>query len=199
MIVAGSPKEKQYAAELLEKILAPQPYAVLTGSLGRAAIYEAYDYNAPPLSLQSKEVYSGYRDIDVLFTVPGLYSREAGAEAYHWKHAVDLALQARIQRNPDGHYGLVGYGKDRSQFWLPLDPTVAAPVSRELLGVPVPTLSVGTQLQVERMYPDAGKYAESKRVFRTFAESIKETAPHEFLPDASYAPFDEYVERHVSL
>jgi len=69
---------------------------------------------------------------------------------------------------------------------VPLPPEVVEPVTREILGVPVPTFAVGTQCHIEKLV-GSGKYPTEKtiraaKVFAKFVDKVKASgADGEFL------------------
>lgn len=173
------------------------PDAVLTGNMGRAAIYSDFNYEeGAPLPLRDEHsALSGYRDLDFLFMPPSIYGGFSTVQLWH-PHAIDVGIGNYIQRGADGSCTLFAEIDEGVRVPVNADPSVIRPVTRKFLGVSVLTLAVGSQQQVERLMPrrfdrqQRAKYERSAAALAVFADSIRNTHPEEFLDDKLYAPFD---------
>lgn len=161
---------------------------ILVGSFGRAAMYAAYGWQVPPLALVPRTQLFGkqHRDIDVMYLSSFVPNRITRTQP----HEVDREMQEFWEpgKQPKLRTG---------NILIPVDPLVFKPVLRNLLGIPVQTFSVGTQLQFEHLAAkDDPKYRRSYAAFQKFAAMVKKKHPQEFLPDSSYEPFLEYQRLH---
>lgn len=194
MQIIGTWAEKAASAAQLRALYDFAPDVILTGSMGRAAIYASYGYDqAPPLPLvDTKTPWRRYRDIDVLFAPQSIFHGYETAPLWT-PHLLDTSLGDRIWQTDDGGCMIFAEGAAEP---LPVDPLVVHPITREFLGVSVLTLTVGSQLQMERLLPPwpdearQAKYDVNAAVFSEFAGTIRDSHPHEFLPATFYAPFD---------
>jgi|GEM_PF-2865706 len=201
----GSAAEQAATAQQLELVYRHMPDAIVAGGMARAAMYESLGYeDAPAFDLHSDSERSGYRDIDVLFSDPeDVLDFSHSRRHPELQHELDRTLGHFILRDEDQEdvYMLRGVGQDNKSFVLPLDPALMRPVERTLLGAPVRTLAVGTQLHIASL--TKGETAAHQKSLRTaaeftaFAAGIRTTNPEEFLPDAAYAPFDVFKQRSI--
>jgi hypothetical protein len=198
VMIIGTPEEVKQAASQLDILFETQPHAVLVGSLGRAAMYEQFGYSAPPVSLcNSDSRQTGLRDIDVLFTNPGLHMEECESKGALAPHGVDIGLANYIRRRANGEYVLRTTDERSALHEATLQPEVARRIERPFLGTQVWTLTVGTQCYIERLVYDQDyvqKYVDSRKVFAAFVEHMRDVAPDEFLPMGFYAPFEQHLQ-----
>ena len=112
-MILGTPEQERALAKQLDCIFDAQPHAVLGGSLGRAAIYGQFGYDAVPLSLADPaHRVSRLRDIDLMFTDEHLFGmdcRPGPAGSAHHRYAPGCVHPA----GPAGLRGADGQGRGR--------------------------------------------------------------------------------------
>jgi hypothetical protein len=200
-------------ADQLQVIFDDYPELTITGSIGRAAIYDNFDAAVAPLDFQKYD-WDGevmLRDIDFIAPVgrpkdQGFYDLGPHHMDYNLYHLFEGAGTAAIVTQPalDQHINGVHIHEK-------LDPAVVAPRERRVI-IPgqgerrVRTLAVGTQLYLGKaahqgleMRDTAKKsqYDAQLATFEAFAKDLQEsgTAPDEFLPEAAYEPLLRFGRR----
>jgi len=130
-MILGTPEQERALAKQLDCIFDAQPHAVLGGSLGRAAIYGQFGYDAVPLSLADPaHRVSRLRDIDLMFTDEHLFGMDDAGLARLGPHTIDTCLGAFIRRDQRGCGVLTAKDEDGRVTTFLLDPEVIRRVQR---------------------------------------------------------------------
>jgi hypothetical protein len=108
-----------------------------------------------------------------------------------------------VRRDPEDPANLVLFGmdQDEEELWIASHAELLTPRMRMLDGIPVNTPLVGVQQQIERIVgtgilpPERQAVYDAGRVaFDAFVDSVRATAPEEFLPEEIMAPLVAFAE-----
>ena len=187
-------KAEAATAAQLRELYECVPEIVLTGSLGRAAIYESFKYPAPPLSMHDPT--NGYRDFDVMMVPDKLFDH---GHLFNKQHPLHLGLDGYASRSDEHATMRIDMG--HRMIDIDVNPTVLEPRERKFLGVSVLTFCVGTQLRVEKLvqplFVGNEKYDNSAREFATFALSIRRAHSDEFPHKSEYGKLDSIARKRL--
>lgn len=199
--LSGYPEQLAQVSRQFEGLYQTEDLVVI-GGFGAAALYQAFGWKAPPLSLLDEE--RRFRKIEVMTTTHSITDDE-------YKKALGLL---EIYPDTESNYfefeqpgapALLGptYGGVGQGTRYLFDPAILRPRERELDGIPVRTLSIGAHLLVTKlirwsqesddtpppMHPSAAYWQmkkedqENRRYleqFTEFAEAMRQKYPEEF-------------------
>jgi|GEM_PF-2056419 len=206
--IAATPEDRATFDYQL-RCLYGQRSITLMGSVGRQALYAAFDWDVPPLVIRNE--HGVLRDIDVV-TPQHLVAPDQGP------HNVDTGLNYLFRLT-------IGNEKRAPSLWdaencqaMPIDPQVIRRQSRWLEDIPVHTFKLSTHWYLERLASATEKaeergsggislitpeqqaaYDASLAQFETFIDAMREQHPNEFLPEEHYEPFRQLIDQQNGL